>query len=150
MIHVIGIGTPDHGDDAAGLLVAEGVRAATSPRTVTVRELVGDQLSLLDMWAGAREVYVIDAVRSGGPPGTIYRFDGTQGLTEHFTNAGTHAFSLADVIALARALDRMPARIIGYGIEGARWELGAPMSPQVMDAVSTVIKRVCRELRVGA
>jgi hydrogenase maturation protease len=150
MTLVIGIGTPDHGDDAAGLLVAERVRAVTSPRTLTVRELVGDQLGLLDLWAGAREVYVIDTVRSGGPPGTVYRFDGTRRLTDQFTTAGTQAFSLADVIELARAMDRMPARLVGYCIEGAQWEPGTSVSSQVMAAVGAVTRRLCLELRVGA
>lgn len=150
MILVIGIGAPDHGDDAAGLLVAERVRAATSPRNVTVRELVGDQLTLFDLWTGAREVYVIDAVRSGGPPGAVYRFDGTQQLTTPFTNRGTHSFGLADVIELARALDRVPPRLTCYGIEGGRWELGDEMSPAVMAAVATLTRRLCLELRIGA
>jgi hydrogenase maturation protease len=150
MIFVIGIGTPDHGDDAAGLLVADRIRAATSPRTVTVRELVGDQLGLLDLWTGAREVYVVDAVCSGGPPGAVYRFDGAQRLSAQFMNPSTHAFSLADVIELARAMDRMPPRLIGYGIEGTHWELGATVSPQVMGAVDVVTRRLCLELRVGA
>lgn len=147
---VIGIGTPDHGDDAAGLLVAEGVRAVSSPRTVTVRELVGDQLALLDLWAGVREVYVVDAVRSGAPPGTVYRFDGAEHLTSQFASKSTHAFGLADVVDLARALGGLPARLVGYGIEGMQWQLGDPVSPQVMAAVETVIRRLCLELRVGA
>jgi hydrogenase maturation protease len=149
MILVIGIGTPDHGDDAAGLLVAERIRAATSPRYVTVTELVGDQLGLLDLWAGAREVHVIDAVRSGGPPGAVYRFDAAQRLTTHFINRGTHTFSLADVIELARALDRLPARLLGYGIEGVNWDLGAPVSPQVLDAVEAVTGLLRLELWAG-
>lgn len=150
MILVIGIGTPDHGDDAAGLLVAQRVRAATSPRNVTVRELVGDQLTLLDLWTGAREVYVIDAVRAGGPPGTVYRYDGEQQLTTRFANRGTHSFSLADVIELARALDRMPPRLTCYGIEGSQWELGDEMCPEVLAAVATLTRRLCLELRIGA
>lgn len=150
MILVIGIGTPDHGDDAAGLLVAERVRAVASPRTVTVRELVGDQLGLLDLWTGAREVYVIDSVRSGGPPGAVYRFDGAERLTPHFAGKSTHAFSLADVIELARAMDRVPPRLIGYGIEGTRWDLGDPVSSPVLAAVAALTRRLCLELRVGA
>jgi hydrogenase maturation protease len=147
---VIGIGTPDHGDDAAGLLVAERVRVVTSPQTVTVRELVGDQLALLDLWAGVREVYVIDAVRSGAPPGTVYRFDGAERLTRQFASTSTHAFGLADVVDLARALGGLPARLVGYGIEGMQWQLGDPVSPQVLAAVGTVTRRLCLELRVGA
>jgi hydrogenase maturation protease len=147
---VIGIGTPDHGDDAAGLLVAERVRAAASPRTVRVRELIGDQLGLLDLWGDAREVYVINAVRSGAPPGTVYRFDGADHLTSQFATESTDAFGLADVVGLARALGELPARLVGYGIAGALWKPGDLVSPQVMEAVGTVSRRLCLELRVGA
>lgn len=150
MILVVGIGTPGHGDDAAGLLVAERIRAITSPRTVTVRELIGDQLTLLDLWAGARDVYVIDAVGSGGTPGAVHRFDGAQPLTAEFAKRSTHAFSLADVIELARAMDRLPPRLVGYGIEGVRWEPGALVSHQVTDAVDRVVGRLILELRVEA
>lgn len=150
MILVIGIGTPDHGDDAAGLLVAQRIRAATSPRHVAVRELVGDELALLDMWSGAREVHIVDAVRSGGPPGAVYRFDAAGRLATRFLNRGTHSFSLADVIELARAMDRLPGRLHGYGIEGAHWGLGSPMSPEVTEAVESVTGLLRLELWAGA
>jgi hydrogenase maturation protease len=55
-----GIGNADRGDDAAGLAVARLVRAA-APAGVTVLELDGDQLELLDARDGAAEVYLVDA-----------------------------------------------------------------------------------------
>ena len=146
MILVIGIGNPTRGDDAAGLAVARRIREA-APGHVTVTELAGDQLALLDAWTGAREVYLIDAVCSGGTPGTVYRFDAAEPLTVHFWHCGTHTFSLADVIELARALGRLPARLTGFGIEGATFEPGAPLSPEVEAAVEAVTALLLRELR---
>ena len=146
---VIGIGNADRGDDAAGLLVARRVRAATPRREVTVTELIGDQLALLDTWGGVKDVYVIDAVRSGGAPGTVYRFDAVHPLDARFRHRGTHTLSLADVIELARALGRLPAHLIGYGIEGAVFELGASLSPAVEPAVEAVARRLIAELKAG-
>ena len=146
MILVIGIGNPARGDDAAGLAVARRIRDA-APGDVTVAELAGDQLALLDAWTGAREVYVIDAVCSGGTPGTVYRFDAAEPLTAHFWHRGTHTFSLADVIELARALGRLPARLTGFGIEGATFEPGAPLSPEVEAAVEAVTALLLGEVR---
>ena len=150
MILIIGIGNPDRGDDAAGLEVARRVRRAATPRGVNVMELVGDQLALLDAWTGAKTVYLVDAVCSGGTPGAVYRFDAREPLAARFRHCGTHTFSLADVIELARALDRMPGRLTGYGIEGARWELGAPLSPQAEAAVDAVTGLLLTELKAGA
>ena len=146
MILVIGIGNPARGDDAAGLAVARCIREA-APGHVTVTELAGDQLALLDAWTGAREVYLIDAVCSGGTPGTVYRFDAAEPLTARFWHRGTHTFSLADVIELGRALGRLPGRLTGYGIEGGTFELGAPLSAEVDAAVQAVTAALLRELR---
>jgi hydrogenase maturation protease len=150
VILVIGIGNPDRGDDAAGLQVARSVRAATSPDAVTVRELAGDQLALIDEWAGADDVYVVDAVCSGGVPGTVYQFDATDALAERFRHRGTHTFSLADVIELARALGRLPGRLAGYGIEGASFAIGDGLSREVAAAVDKVAGLLLRDLTAGA
>jgi hydrogenase maturation protease len=146
---VIGIGNPDRGDDAAGVAVARRVREVASRRVVTVAELIGDQLALLDAWEGAKEVYVIDAVYSGGVPGTVYSFDARLPLDPRFRHRGTHTFSIA-VIELARALDRLPARLIGYGIEGAVFEHGAGLSPAAEAAVRTVTSRLLEKLKAGS
>ncbi len=150
MILVIGIGNPDRGDDAAGLAVARRVRELTKPGEVTVRELIGDQLNLMDAWNGATEVYLVDAVCSGGTPGSVYQFDAADALTEQFSHCGTHTFSLADVVELARALGRLPRRLSGYGVEGATFQVGAPMSRRVRAAVETVTSMLLIDLKAGA
>jgi hydrogenase maturation protease len=147
MILIIGIGNPDRGDDAAGLAVARRMREITKPGEVTVRELIGDQLALLDAWTGATEVYLVDAVCSGGTPGTVYQFGAADAITERFAHRGTHTFSLTDVIELARALDRLPRHLAGYGIEGTAFEVGAPMSGQVRAAVDTVTGMLLADLK---
>lgn len=148
MTLIIGIGNADRGDDAVGLVVARKIRDA-APAGVSVTELDGDQLGLLDAWDGAAEVYVVDAICSGGEPGSVRVFDACTPLGGGFEHRGTHMFSLADVIELARALGRLPVRVSGYGIEGASFELGAPLSGKVAEAASTVAKRILHELWTG-
>lgn len=150
MTLVIGIGNPDRGDDEAGLAVARAVRQATTARPdVAVVELTGDQLALLDVWNDEKEVYVIDAVWSGTTPGTVFRFDATRPLGIRFAGRGTHTFSLADVVELARALGRLPTRLIGYGIEGAVFGFGTGLSPEVEAAVKAVTSHLLAELEAG-
>jgi hydrogenase maturation protease len=124
---VIGVGTRWAGDDAAGLAVA---------RRVGGRELEGDPASLLDAWAGADHVVVVDAAASGAPPGTIRRFDaGAGSLPARLMRTSTHALGVPEAIELARALGRLPARLEVYAIEGARFTAGAELSPAVERAV---------------
>jgi hydrogenase maturation protease len=149
VILVIGIGNPDRGDDAVGLVVARRIKDAITPEQVTVRQLVGDQLALIDEWTGATRVYVVDAVCSGGTPGTVYKFDAATGLTERFRHRGTHTFSLADVIELARVLGRLPRHLAGFGIEGADFTIGAGLSAEAAVAADEVTARLLADLKVG-
>jgi hydrogenase maturation protease len=143
---VIGVGNPDRGDDAAGLEVAARVRAAV-PAGIEVRELTGEPLALIDMWARSRAVFLIDAVRSGGRPGDIYRFDAVAApLDARFSHRGTHALGIADVIELARALECLPARLVGYGIEGGSFAAGSGLSPEAAAATRAVSARLLAEL----
>jgi hypothetical protein len=61
---VIGIGNAYRGDDAAGLAVAEWIRAAAPPDVAVVRH-EGEPISLLETWDQARDVYLVDAVSYG-------------------------------------------------------------------------------------
>ncbi len=157
MTLIIGLGNPDRGDDAAGLAVARGVRRAAPPG-VTVTDVDGDQLALLDAWSSAAAsddpVYVIDAVRSGADPGTVHRFTADEQPPATVRPAGTHALTLTEVIEVARALStsrhrRLPARLTCYGIEAATFAPGAAMSPAVAAAVESLTARLLRELRAG-
>jgi hydrogenase maturation protease len=133
---VIGLGNAFRGDDGAGLAVA---RALGDDPRVIVHE--GEPIDLLDRWEDAGEVIVVDAARSGAAPGTVHRLDG---LAEPVAAQGsTHAFGLAETLALARTLGRAPERVTVYGIEGERFAAGEELSP----AVARAVEEVCSELR---
>ena len=65
---VIGLGNAFRSDDGAGLAVAHTL--GDDPRVVAHE---GEPIDLLDAWEGADEVILVDAARSGAPPGTIHR-----------------------------------------------------------------------------
>ena len=146
---VIGVGHADRGDDAAGLVVADRVRA-TAPRGVEVIEHSGDLISLMDAWAGRERVYLIDAVVAGGGPGTVLRFDArADPPPARFGRQGTHGAGVAEAIELARVLGLLPSRLTIYGITGSSFTLGAGLSPAVLRAVSAVCAQVRDELTQG-
>jgi len=142
----IGIGNPLRGDDAAGLLVARALRAR-EPEGIEVLELEGEPVDLIEAWDGAEAVAVADAVASGGDPGEVHRIDAVAGpLPATLAGASTHAMGLAEAVELARALDRLPPRLLVYGIEAASFETGAEPSPAVRAAAERVADMVVEEL----
>ena len=139
---VVALGHPDRGDDAVGGLVAD--RLPERP-DVVVHRVPGDPSRLLDdpLWATADTVVVVDAVRTGAPPGTVQRWDAA-GLVRPGAaiTTETHGLGLVSVLALADALGRLPARCTIVGVEGRVFDVGMPISPEarggVDDAVATV------------
>lgn len=140
---VVGIGNDLRHDDAAGLEAARRVRTLSD---VAVRELGGEALGLLDAWEGAAVALIVDALRSGAPPGTVRRFDASrEPLPGGFGGAASsHSLGLREQIELGRVLGRTPELVIVYGIEGERFDAGAGMSAPVAAAVEAVAGAIAR------
>ncbi|GLW25939.1 hypothetical protein Mame01_59810 [Microbispora amethystogenes] len=136
---VVGLGGDLRGDDAAGLAVAR-LLGDPPPPGVAV-EACGDAAALVEAWSGAALAIVVDAVRTGAPPGTVH--DRLPSLPEAGWHAGwqggTHSLGLVDAVALGR----LPGELVVVGIEGGDFTPGAPMTPPVLAAVH----RTARELR---
>lgn len=155
---VVGLGSPDRGDDAVGGLVAAEVA-----RVVVDRRLVGvhvveheDPTALVDLLdpAGSdgpwEAVILVDAVRSGAAPGTVTVLEVGSGGQDFESlgarldpgPAGTHGFGLAGSIELARALDRLPRRVLVVGVDAVSFAHGAPLSDPVAAAIGPAVDAV--------
>ncbi|MEP2774498.1 MAG: hydrogenase maturation protease [Luteolibacter sp.] len=146
-ILVIGVGNPYRGDDAVGRLVARRLMESTPPG-VTVLEESGEGAALMEAWEDADAVILVDAVQSGEAPGAIHRFDAqAQSIPSQFFHYSTHAFSVAESVELARALDQLPPRLIVYGIEGADFSSGETLTPSVAAAMDEVMNRILEEIQ---
>ncbi|TAK03447.1 MAG: hydrogenase maturation protease [Candidatus Manganitrophaceae bacterium] len=143
---VIGIGNDYQSDDAAGRIVARRLKTWAPPGTEIFEE-TGEGTALLEAWRGAEDVFLIDAVQSGAPPGTLHRIDvQVQPLPASLFRHSTHAFGIAEAVELARVLHQLPSRLIIYGIEGERFDAGVGLSPSVEKAVAEVEARLRQEI----
>jgi hydrogenase maturation protease len=146
----VGIGNPLRGDDAAGLLVAARLRDL-SPPGLRVAELEGEPVDLVDAFGSADEVLVADAVSSGAEPGFVHRFDaGVAPLPALLAGPSTHALGLPEAVELARALGRLPERLVVLGIEGARFDAGSKPRPEVALAAAGLAEEIAAALARGA
>ena len=143
---VIGVGNEWRGDDAAGLLVARQLRSHVQT-SCAVLEHDGEGAALMELWKCWDAVVVVDAVRSGAEPGTVYRCDAiSQPLPTKIRHGSTHAFSLGEAIELGRALNQLPRHLVVYAIEGQNFEAGDRLSSQVEGVISAVADRILREV----
>ena len=144
-IVLIGVGNPWRGDDGVGRVVVEA--AAAGLVDAEVIESDGEPARLVDAWTGAGVAVVVDAVRSGAPPGTVHTWAGEAALPVAPASPGTHALGVAEAIALGRAVGRLPRRLVVVGIEAAETSAGQGLSPPVTDAVATAAEVVVASCR---
>lgn len=166
LVHIIGVGNELRGDDGVGLEAVRRIRTAlpgAPPEPIAVSARCGDPVGLIDIWSRTPAVVLVDAMRSGGRPGTIRRFDGGRDplpVAPRRSGAGidrlpvafgavasTHAGGLEAAIELARVLGRLPPRLIVYGVEGRSFEPGMAVSDPVRAALASVVRQVVAEAR---
>jgi hydrogenase maturation protease len=147
---VLGVGNPDRGDDAVGRMVARSLRTRVES-DVRVVEQDGEVTALLAALQTAPRVWLIDAARSGAPPGTIHRIDcSAANPALPRGTVSSHGFGVAEAIALARALGVLPAQCIVYAVEAEAFVSGAALSPPVANAADRLAARIAEEIRADA
>ena len=140
---VAGIGKVFRRDDGVGPLVA----ARAAMRTMVGRDIgpLEDPLDLVGRWDWADLAIIVDAVRSGRPPGCVYEIElsgDDDGLSAANRATSTHGIGLMGAWRMALAVGAPPARVVVVGIEGADFQWGAGLSPAVAAAVPGAVSRV--------
>ena len=136
---ILGYGNDDRSDDAAGLVAARRLRSLG----VDAVEFQSDALELMEVWSGHQKVMIIDAVVTGAEPGsvTIWEAHRTPLPPDRFP-CSTHGLGLAEAVELARAMDRLPASLMIYGIEAIRFDRDGRVSPEVDQAIDRLVMQI--------
>lgn len=141
---VVGVGNPFRRDDGVGPAV---VAALDGGCEADLAVLDGEPARLLEAWDGRHLVIVVDAVRTGAEPGTLHRLViGADALPAAPSGGGTHGAGVAEAVAMATVLDRLPARIVVVGVEASDLREGPGLSGPVEAAVDAARRRVVEEL----
>lgn len=145
---VIGLGNDFRRDDGAGPAVVSALRDLAPPPGVDLVITDGEPARLIEAWTGARLAVVVDAVRAQPPcPGRVHRFVLDRPRSGAARTTSSHGFGLDDAVSLARALDRMPGRLIVHAIEAADLTQGLGLTPPVAEVVGTVARAILDDVR---
>ena len=146
-ILIVGFGNPLMADDGAGPALTRALRSRPLPDSVRVEDGGSDATSVARVWQGEAEVWLVDAVIAGAPPGTIHRRGHDEVLSVPQRHATAHALSLPESLRwLAVAYPEMAAvRYRFWGIEAAQVELAEGLSPEVTLAVEALADELAAE-----
>ncbi len=149
-IVVIGVGNRYRRDDGAGPAVVDALASGPALGVARLVELDGEPARVVDAWTDADLAIVVDALRSGGgAAGSVRRVEvgDDVGVLGSMSGAGgSHALGIGAAAALGRALGRMPARLVVFGVEGSSFEHGDELSQPVRRAVTEVAGRIAAEI----
>jgi hydrogenase maturation protease len=147
MIAVIGCGNSNRCDDGAGpavlrALAARGL-AQELPR-VHLLDAGTDGMAVMFAARGCRTLVVVDACRSGAPPGAIFEVPGAELEQCHQPSLSLHDFRWNHALYAGRRMygENFPADVTVLLIEAGNLELGIGLSPAVADAADRVVDRI--------
>ena len=148
---ILGLGNPLRGDDGVGVRVAQMLAGRRLPGDVEVVDGGTQGLGLVALLEGRRRAIVVDAANVGRAPGQFVRFSLEEArlLGQDEGRFSVHDAGLREALLLARALGVLPEEVVIFGVQPARVEWEAGLSPQVEAALPALARAVQREVRAG-
>jgi len=151
-VAILGLGNTVMRDDGVGARVLDELaRRYRLPPAVRLIRSDAPMARLLAEVDGVGHLIVVDAVRGGRPPGSVYRVEREQLASIGRRACSSHGMGLTELFALLEALDRCPeVRIIGVEsgeLNEAGPDLSGELSGPVAAALPRAVDAVVEQLR---
>lgn len=144
---VLGVGNILLGDEGVGVMLVEALEQGYAlPAGVELLDGGTAGIELLDHIRGRDLLVIVDAMRNGHPPGTVYRVEGEDVPAAFMTNITPHQLGISNLLATAQLCDSLPERIVLFGIEPADISTGLGLSVSVAEGLRKLIGEVLKEL----
>jgi len=142
---IVGVGNVLMGDDGVGPAAVEHLRRSGLARRA---ELIDAGLAFSEVLCDLtpdRPLIIIDAVRGGGPPGSIYQFalDELDGRTASLGAAvSLHEVSVLPALQMEALAGRKFTDVTVFGVEPGNVAWGEGLSAPIADAVGKLIDAI--------
>jgi len=147
-VQVIGVGNILLKDEGIGVRVAEYIKEkGLLPPEIDVVDGGTGGMQLISIIKDADCLIIIDAVKSGGRPGTIYRFTIDDIPVRIRQKTSLHELGLQEVFALLDLSEgKRPETVIIIGIEPGEVAYGMELSPELKAVVPKAARVVVNEV----
>jgi hydrogenase maturation protease len=103
-------------------------------------------LDLLPFLEGLKHLLIVDAMATGGPPGTIVRLTGDDIPIAFETKLSPHQMGLKDLLAVSLLQGNTPPETVLLGVQPKSIQLGLDLSSPVEAKLQTLVEMALREL----
>ncbi|MEU5872150.1 hydrogenase maturation protease [Glycomyces sp. NPDC047369] len=145
-VAIVGIGNKYRQDDRVGLAVVDRLREQGVPPWTRLAVCDGEPSRLVELWSFAVLAIVVDALEVRSPvPGRIHRLD-VGAVAAGESPSASRGPGLGTAVRLACEVDRMPERLVVYGVEMDEYGFGMRLSGPVRRAAGHVAEQVGADL----
>lgn len=145
---VLGVGNLLMSDEGVGVHVIQRLVADyLLPEQVQVLDGGTLGMDLLYYLEGARDLLLVDAVQTRNQPGTLIRLEGEDVPAFMSIKISPHQLGIPDMLAAAKLKEVYPERIVLWGVQPERVEIGLDLSPTVAVQVDTLIAHILEQLQ---
>ena len=144
---VLGIGNLIMTDDGVGVRTIHQLQQRYRfPDSVTVMDGGTLGLDLLHYLEGIKRLLVVDAVETGGLPGTHCRLTGDEINIAFRTKLSPHQMGLQDLLLVAELRGFAPEEMVLLGVQPGEIGMGTELTPVVADQVEPLVNAALKEL----
>ena len=146
---VLGMGNQLLTDEGIGVHVAQTMQEMPSSDGIEMEVVDGGTLPDVIPLEGVDKLIVVDAVKGGGEPGTIYRFHPDDIRTEYGITTSLHQVTLLENLWMMERFGHKPNEVIIIGVEPADINSGLELSAGLQERISRIIDIVMNEVHAG-
>lgn len=144
---VLGLGNELLADEGVGVHAVRALVKKGVAENVTVLDIGVNLLDAIPELETPDHVIIVDAMKAGGHPGTVYRLGFGECVVKEYV-ASMHGFDIARVFALAQRKDIPEITVIGVEPDRIDWSMA--LSGAVAASLPAVVEAVEREINSEA
>jgi hydrogenase maturation protease len=143
-ILVVGIGNLLCSDEGIGVHVIQEMKRMELPDHMGLLDMGTSTMDLISYLNGIKKLIVIDAMKAGGPPGTIYRCGQEDLLPEGEGPISLHEIGVLETLSMAKRMD-MEIHAVIIGVEPKVLGWGMDLSEEIKNKIPAIIEAVLKE-----
>ena len=144
-IAVVGVGNLLLKDEGIGVHIARALQQMDIPQDTKIID-GGTSPDLPYYINGADKLVIIDAVKGGSKPGTVYRFHPGDVNIESEEMVSVHELGLEQSLKIMGLMGRKPREIVIIGIEPGEIDWGTELSAELQQKIPEIVNIVLKEI----
>jgi len=141
----VGIGNLLCRDDGIGAWMIQEMKKMKLPEDIELLDMGTATMDLIYHLDGVKKLIVIDAIKAGGVPGTIYCMKPDDLLPSENATVSLHDIGLLETLNMAKKRGQEVSTIV-IGVEPKTLDWGMELSDEVKKRIPDLIEAVLKEI----